>query len=63
MPRIEDLDEPVSLPAGQRQLPEMERIFSASALGKRDKWQTRPDYRERTIDKALEGRTEFYTPG
>lgn len=41
---------------------QMERIFSASALGKRDKWQTRPDYRERTIDKALEGRTEFYTP-
>jgi len=40
----------------------MERIFSASALGKRDKWQTRPDYRERTIDTALEGRTEFYTP-
>jgi len=41
---------------------QMERIFSASALAKRDKWQTRPDYRERTIDAALEGRTEFYTP-
>jgi len=41
---------------------QMERIFSASALGKRDKWKDREDYRERTINKALEGRTEFYTP-
>ena len=41
---------------------QMERLFSASALGKRAKWTDRQDYRERTIDKALEGRTEFYKP-
>lgn len=31
----------------------MERIFSSSALGQREKWQRRADYRQRTIDKAL----------
>lgn len=31
----------------------MERIFSLSALGQREKWKRRPDYRQRTIDKAL----------
>lgn len=41
---------------------QMERIFSASALGKREKWTSRQDYRERTISKALEGRTKFYKP-
>ena len=41
---------------------QMERLFSASALGRRDKWISRQDYRERTIDRALEGRTEFYKP-
>lgn len=32
---------------------QMARIFSASALGKREKWQTRQDYRTRTIDAVL----------
>ena len=41
---------------------QMERLFSASALGKREKWTSRPDYRKRTINKALEGRTKFYKP-
>ncbi|WOJ93674.1 AAA family ATPase [Congregibacter variabilis] len=31
---------------------QMERIFDQSALGMRDKWTTRPDYRQRTIRKA-----------
>jgi primase-polymerase (primpol)-like protein len=33
---------------------EMERLFSQSALGQRDKWQKRADYRKRSIQKALE---------
>jgi hypothetical protein len=33
---------------------QMERIFSGSAIGKREKWQDRDDYRERTIEKAIE---------
>lgn len=32
---------------------QMERLFSASALGRREKWRTRQDYRERTIQAAL----------
>ena len=32
----------------------MERLFGKSALGQRKKWRERPDYRNRTIDKALE---------
>lgn len=32
---------------------QMERLFSASALGRRAKWKTRQDYRERTIQAAL----------
>jgi NrS-1 polymerase HBD domain len=40
----------------------IERIFNRSALGRRDKWQERLDYREMTIGKALEGPREFYTP-
>lgn len=31
---------------------QMERIFSAGALGQRSKWKNRPDYRQRTILKA-----------
>jgi putative DNA primase/helicase len=31
----------------------MERLFSASALGQREKWTDRPDYRQRTIDNAI----------
>lgn len=40
----------------------MERLFSQSALGQREKWHDRPDYRKRTIGKALSGQTEFYQP-
>jgi hypothetical protein len=32
---------------------QMERIFGRSALGRRDKWQRRSDYRQRTIDRAI----------
>ena len=32
-----------------------EAVFNCSALAQRDKWQTRPDYRERTIQKACSG--------
>lgn len=41
----------------------IERLFSQSGLGQRDKWQQRPDYREKTISRALEQTTEFYSPG
>ena len=32
---------------------QMERIFDRSALAQRDKWKTRPDYRQMTINNAL----------
>jgi primase-polymerase (primpol)-like protein len=32
---------------------QLERLFSDSALGQREKWRKRPDYRKRTIKKAL----------
>ncbi len=38
------------------------RIFEASALC-RSKWHERPDYRDRTIDLALSGKTDFYSGG
>lgn len=38
---------------------QMERLFSQSQLGQRAKWKDRQDYRERTINTAIEGRTEF----
>ncbi|MFG0243213.1 MAG: hypothetical protein ACF8R9_10560 [Phycisphaerales bacterium JB054] len=45
----------------------IERLFSASALGQRDKWRSREDYRRRTIEFAIENTTEYYrstrTPG
>jgi putative DNA primase/helicase len=41
---------------------QMERLFSASALGQREKWTSRQNYRERTIDKAIAGTREFYKP-
>ena len=41
---------------------QLERLFGASALGQRDKWRNRPDYRRRTIDKALKRLGETYTP-
>jgi len=31
----------------------MEALFNRSALGQRDKWTDRPDYRKRSIDKAI----------
>ena len=34
----------------------LEAIFSMSALASREKWQKRPDYRQRTIQKALKDR-------
>jgi hypothetical protein len=39
---------------------QLERIFSASALGKRSKWRDRPDYRRRTIEHALSNAGEVY---
>jgi len=39
----------------------MDQLFRDSGLY-RDKWD-RDDYRERTMDKALKGRTDFYEPG
>lgn len=39
----------------------IDQLFRQSGLC-REKWTGRPDYRQRTIDKALEGRTEFYEP-
>ena len=38
----------------------MERIFGRSALGRRDKWTGRPDYRQRTIKAAIDGTKETY---
>jgi putative DNA primase/helicase len=40
----------------------VERIFNRSALGQRDKWRERADYREMTIRNALDGIKESYTP-
>ena len=41
---------------------QLERLFDSSALGQRSKWRSRPDYRRRTIDKALEDTGESYSP-
>lgn len=41
---------------------QLERLFDGSALGQRSKWKNRPDYRRRTIDKALRELRETYTP-
>jgi hypothetical protein len=42
---------------------QLDRLMSASALGRRPKWRNRLDYRRRTIDHALRNRGERYTPG
>jgi hypothetical protein len=43
---------------------QLERIFSGSALGQREKWRRRHDYREMTIQKALSDLGETYSwPG
>jgi hypothetical protein len=39
----------------------MERLFSHSALGKREKWTARSDYRWRTVKFALQHQKEVYT--
>lgn len=41
---------------------QMERMFSASRRGSRDKWQRRVDYRARTIRTAISDAREFYEP-
>ena len=40
----------------------MGRLFSESALGQRDKWKTRPDYRRRTIAHAIANTRGVYEP-
>src|SRR5918994_2931078 len=39
---------------------QLERLISSSALGRREKWRSRDDYRKRTIQKALSGLGETY---
>jgi len=39
----------------------IERLFSQSALGKREKWRTRADYRKETIQTALQSLCETYS--
>lgn len=41
---------------------QLERLFDGSVLGRRSKWKNRPDYRRRTIVKALQELRETYTP-
>lgn len=41
----------------------IEAMFGRSALGQRDKWTGRADYRQRTIDKAIDDCDEVYKPG
>ena len=41
---------------------QMERLFGMSALGQRDKWQSRSDYRDMTISKAITDCTKMYEP-
>jgi hypothetical protein len=40
----------------------MEALFDQSALAQRDKWCDRADYRELSINAAIDGCTEVYTP-
>jgi len=39
----------------------IERLFSLSALGQRNKWRTRADYRRETIETALQSLRETYS--
>ena len=41
---------------------QLDRLFRASALYRLEKWGSRPDYRRRTIQKALSGLSETYAP-
>lgn len=53
----------VSMMAFYTQYPDqLDRLFRGSALC-REKWTGRPDYRRRTIEKALSSLTETYTGG
>lgn len=40
----------------------MDKLFTQSGLGQRDKWRDREDYRKRSIDNVLAEQTEFYDP-
>ncbi len=40
----------------------MERLFSLSAMGERDKWKSRPQYRRATIDRAIKKTSKVYEP-
>jgi hypothetical protein len=42
---------------------QLERLFSQSKLADRDKWRERPDYRARTIARALQLVSGSYQPG
>lgn len=46
----------------QRDIGRMEAIFNQSVLGKRDKWNKRADYRQRTISNAIAGCNDVYEP-
>lgn len=39
----------------------IENMFGQSALGQRDKWKSRPDYRQRTINLAIASTYDIYT--
>jgi hypothetical protein len=41
---------------------QIERLFSGSALGQRDKWTRRADYRKRTIERACNKTSKVYDP-
>ncbi len=41
---------------------QIERIFGRSTLAEREKWKDRAEYHKWTIDKAIAGVTEHYTP-
>jgi P4 family phage/plasmid primase-like protien len=45
----------------RRDAARMEALFGRSALGQRDKWKERGEYRQSTIDKAIAGCKEVYT--
>jgi hypothetical protein len=53
----------VSMMAFYTQDPDqLDALFRGSALYRAEKWGRRPDYRRRTIEKALDGLTETYSP-
>lgn len=41
---------------------QVERLVDSSALARRPKWRNRADYRQRTVDRAIRGLRETYTP-